>query len=243
MEYLGVWFDTKNVWRTHVNYLLQKCSKRINFLIPRDSRTFLQTPTQVSVDGLPLFKSSATQFWPVLIKVEELPDAPVMPVAIFCGQTKPESVEQYLRPFVQEMNILMERGLKFGDKEVHLSISAFIADSPARSYIKSVMGFSAKHGCTKCTILGVHIKPENKVIFDSVHAELRTDAGFRAREDKDHHKGIRTPLEDLQNVDMIVNFPVSDRLHLIDLGVSRKILKGLLNNTFERFVICLIVWN
>uniref|UniRef100_A0AAG5DR64 Uncharacterized protein n=1 Tax=Anopheles atroparvus TaxID=41427 RepID=A0AAG5DR64_ANOAO len=43
---------------------------------------------QIFIDGLPLFKSSATQFWPILFKVEELPDCPVMIAGIFCGKKK-----------------------------------------------------------------------------------------------------------------------------------------------------------
>ncbi|XP_049541717.1 uncharacterized protein LOC125954985 [Anopheles darlingi] len=190
---------------------------------------------QVSIDGLPLFNSSPVQFWPILIKVQELPNAPIMPIGIYMGQKKPEEVEQYLRPFVDEMNPLMDNGLEFGDKYVDVAISAFIADSPARSFIKSVKGFQSKHGCTGCHVIGDYLKSHKKVVFDSVDAEPRTDAGFRARLDADHHKEVRSPLEDLKNVDMINSFPVSDRLHLIDRGVTRKILKGLLENDFDRF--------
>ncbi|XP_049280036.1 uncharacterized protein LOC125762223 [Anopheles funestus] len=188
---------------------------------------------QVSVDGLPLFKSSANQFWPVLIKVVELPNAPVMPVAIFCGKKKPDSVEEFLRPFVDEMNSLIESGMNLGEKLITFSISAFIADSPARSFIKAVMGCNALHGCTKCTVVGT--KVEGRVIFESVDALVRTDAGFRLREDPQHHKDPRSPLENIRNINMISHFPVSDRLHLLELGCTRKILKGLLEHIFENF--------
>uniref|UniRef100_A0A182J949 Uncharacterized protein n=1 Tax=Anopheles atroparvus TaxID=41427 RepID=A0A182J949_ANOAO len=66
---------------------------------------------QVFVDGLPLHKSGQNQLWPILVKIEELPDAPVMVAGVFCGQTKPQHVEDFLRPFVNEMNELRQVSL------------------------------------------------------------------------------------------------------------------------------------
>lgn len=31
-KYLGIWYDPKMTWKTHINYLLKKCQKRVNFL-------------------------------------------------------------------------------------------------------------------------------------------------------------------------------------------------------------------
>uniref|UniRef100_A0A182PWU3 Uncharacterized protein n=1 Tax=Anopheles epiroticus TaxID=199890 RepID=A0A182PWU3_9DIPT len=91
---------------------------------------------QVSIDRLPMYKSSAKQLWPILIWVENLPQAPVMLAGLFSGVAKPELVDEYLGPLVTELNELQERGLRFGDKVVGLKIGAFIADSPARAFIK-----------------------------------------------------------------------------------------------------------
>ncbi|XP_058123199.1 uncharacterized protein LOC131285223 [Anopheles ziemanni] len=162
---------------------------------------------QVSIDGLPLLRSSSRQLWPILIKVEELSEAPVMLVAVLCGNSKPELVEEFLRPLVVEVNDLQQRGLRFGDKVVRLSLRALIADSPARAFAKATISFNGKHGCLKCTCIGEHIGP-GKVIFDSVNAPLRTDAGFRLRITKEHHKEWRTPLEDVHNFDLIAGVPV-----------------------------------
>uniref|UniRef100_A0A182PWY7 Transposase domain-containing protein n=1 Tax=Anopheles epiroticus TaxID=199890 RepID=A0A182PWY7_9DIPT len=190
---------------------------------------------QVSIDGLPLYKSSGKQLWPILIWVEDLPQAPVMLAGLFSGVAKPELVDEYLGPLVSELNELQERGLRFGDKVVGLKIGAFIADSPARAFIKATTYFNGKHGCQKCSCVGEHIQPENKIIFVSVDAELRTDAGFRARVDKDHHKSWPTPLEKLNNFNLIENVPTSEELHLLDRGVSKKIVLGLYEGIFENF--------
>uniref|UniRef100_A0A182N9Z1 Uncharacterized protein n=1 Tax=Anopheles dirus TaxID=7168 RepID=A0A182N9Z1_9DIPT len=243
-----------NMSRSLVNLMLAILRKKFNAPhLPKYARTLLKTPThvgteltpiaggqfwyqgvemvltkycenvipevdtfslQVSIDGLPLFKSVAVQLWPILIKVEELPHAAVMLV-------------------VFEVNDLQQRGLQFGDKVVRLVLRALIADSPARAFALATVSFGAKHGCLKCTGVGEYV--ENKVIFESVHAELRTDAGFRSRIDKDHHKEWKTPLEDLHNFNLIDDVVVAERLHLIDLGVTKKLLGGLFKHEFNQF--------
>lgn len=50
--------------------------------------------------------------------------------------------------------------------------------------------------------------------------ELRTDKKFRERYQPEHHLQ-RSPLEDLP-IDMVKQIPVSDSLHLIDLGIMKR---------------------
>ncbi|XP_016092861.1 uncharacterized protein [Sinocyclocheilus grahami] len=44
---------------------------------------------QVSIDGLPLYKSSATQFWPILGTVQNLVQEEPVTIGLFCGDSKP----------------------------------------------------------------------------------------------------------------------------------------------------------
>ncbi|XP_035918227.1 uncharacterized protein LOC118516444 [Anopheles stephensi] len=127
---------------------------------------------QISTDRLPLFKSSSTQFWPLLFKVEEIPNCPVMVAGIFSGEKKPGNLEQFLRPLVEELNTLHLTGMQFGERTIRVRVKCLIADAPARAFKKSVLGFSGKHGCTKCTILGEHVQPEGKVIFEGVFVQI-----------------------------------------------------------------------
>ncbi|XP_058177027.1 uncharacterized protein LOC131292961, partial [Anopheles ziemanni] len=108
----------------------------------------------VSVDGLPLTNSSKMQFWPILISIAELPTVAPMPVAIFCGLRKPEKVEEYLRPLVSELNELMTDGIRIQDKAINIRVRAFIADTPARAFIKGVVNFNGLQGCIKCVSQG-----------------------------------------------------------------------------------------
>lgn len=57
----------------------------------------------------------------------------------------------------------------------------------------------------------------------------RTDTTFRNRTDPDHHK-MDTPLEKLP-IDMIKSIPVSDSLHLLDLGIIKRLLTGYVYGT------------
>uniref|UniRef100_A0A182PWK5 Uncharacterized protein n=1 Tax=Anopheles epiroticus TaxID=199890 RepID=A0A182PWK5_9DIPT len=183
----------------------------------------------VSIDGLPLFKSSRKQLWPIQIRVLELIKTPPFIVGTFGGSMKPGNLEEFLNPFVEEINDLQQRGILFEKKLVPFFLRAVIADSPMRATLKATMNFNARHGCLKCTCVGTSISTgpnSKKIILDSVDADPRTDAGFRERIDACHHKEWRSPLEDIHNFDMVENVPVSERMHLVDEGVTQKILMG-----------------
>lgn len=52
---------------------------------------------QINIDGIPLYKGSAHQFWPILGSVE----AKVFVIGIYSGEGKPESVNSYLSDFIE----------------------------------------------------------------------------------------------------------------------------------------------
>ena len=62
---------------------------------------------QVSVDELPLFKSSNSQLWPILCSVNS---SKPMIIALFIGETKPKSVADYLEDFIAEVSELQANG-------------------------------------------------------------------------------------------------------------------------------------
>lgn len=83
-----------------------------------------------------------------------------------------------------------------------------------------VVNFNAKHGCQKCNTVGEYSHEYNRVSFPNLDATRRTDDSFRKREDKDHHKE-KSIFENLK-IDMVLGFPSSDSLHLLDLGVMKR---------------------
>lgn len=59
--------------------------------------------------------------------------------------------------------------------------------------------------------------------FPQTENPLRTDFSFRNRQHPEHHR-VLTPLENLP-VDMIKDFVIADPLHLLDLGIMKKLMK------------------
>uniref|UniRef100_A0A182WAZ4 Uncharacterized protein n=1 Tax=Anopheles minimus TaxID=112268 RepID=A0A182WAZ4_9DIPT len=92
-----------------------------------------------------------------------------------------------------ELNLIQREGLAIGDKTFHFKIRAFIADSPARAFIKATTSYVGYDGCLKCSVSFEYDDFGKKIIFNTVDAPLRTDEGFRNRVCPDHHKSWRTP--------------------------------------------------
>lgn len=66
--------------------------------------------------------------------------------------------------------------------------------------------------------------------FPTLNAPRRTDDDFRSKKFSLHHN-TDTPLTDLP-IDMIKSFPVGDELHLLHVGIMKKLLLGWLEGTF-----------
>lgn len=90
----------------------------------------------VNIDGLPVFNSYRTQFWPILFNIADLPTAKPMPIAIFCGNSKPTSLEEYLRPFVNELTDVLKNGVMVNGHKMYVRLRCIIWDSLARAFIK-----------------------------------------------------------------------------------------------------------
>lgn len=52
----------------------------------------------------------------------------------------------------------------------------------------------------------------------------RSNESFRRREQIEHHNEHRSVIEELHDVDMVADFPTSDPLHLLELGVMKRCL-------------------
>ena len=61
---------------------------------------------QINIDGLPLFKSSNVQFWPILGRIDNPIQGEPFIIGLFCGRSKSVHVEEYLRDFITEMQAL-----------------------------------------------------------------------------------------------------------------------------------------
>ena len=76
-----------------------------------------------NVDGLPLYKGCAKQFWPISGKVyNQNIMSSVFSITIFCGTSKPDSVQEYLHNFVNELCCLKQVGVSFHHKHFSVTI-------------------------------------------------------------------------------------------------------------------------
>jgi hypothetical protein len=174
---------------------------------------------QLNIDGLPIFKSSKTQFWPILGRIVEPTLSEVFIIGLFSGEGKPGNVEEYLKEFVNEVNFIETNGIVIEGTETKpsLSISCFICDAPARAFIKQVKGHNAYHGCEKCIQTGVWV---NKVTFPERDAPLRTDIAFNEMTDAPHHIAP-SPLRNI--VGLVSQVPLYP-MHLVHLGVMKRLI-------------------
>lgn len=169
-----------------------------------------------NIDSVSLFKSTKTQLWPILCSLKGF--EPFI-VALFCGNSKPDSLDNYLRDFIEELLGLTQNGLLYNGETFRVDISAFVCDAPARSFLKCIKPFNSYYGCKTCIIKG---RWENRVVFssDRLHA-LRTDESFNNFEYKEHQTRL-SPLVEV-GVSCVNGFPL-DYMHLVCLGVVKRIL-------------------
>lgn len=91
--------------------------------------------------------------------------------------------------------------------------------------------YNAHHGCQKCTTIGEYSHTSNTNIYPRTVCPKRTDEAFRKKLYGRHHKED-SPLLKL-NIDMVEQFPVGDSLHLLHLGIMKRLLMGWRDGVFK----------
>ncbi|KAE8739082.1 hypothetical protein FOCC_FOCC015424 [Frankliniella occidentalis] len=166
----------------------------------------------VNMDGLPLFKKSKKQFWPILGKLVGSDNQPFI-IAIFFGKRTP-TANELLREFADEVQLLQSHGYNYNGTNYPFKIRHFICDAPARA---KPGGYCA---CEKCEVFGEWIS--NRTTYVDIDARLRTEESFRNQSQQRHHTG-RSPLLDIEECQLVSQFRL-DTLHLIYLGVWKRLL-------------------
>lgn len=80
--------------------------------------------------------------------------------------------------------------------------------------------FNHRIGCQKCMVSGEYF--DHAMSFPRIDDVRRTDHSFRERQQPEHHREY-SMLEELP-VNMITDFVTSDPLHLLELGVMKRLL-------------------
>ncbi len=183
---------------------------------------------QINIDGLPLHKSTNCQFWPILGSLYG--HKHVFVIAIYCGNSKPSSLEQFLEEFVDEATKLERQGFTSNQRHYDFCISQLICDAPARSFITAIKNHSGYYSCGKCCVKGKYV--EQRVVLIKTNALLRTDYDFRNRTQPSHHTGA-SPLERL-SIDMVQDVPF-EYMHLVCIGIVKKLIRTWIDGKRKRY--------
>lgn len=187
-----------------------------------------QLEISMNIDGLPLFKSCSTCFWPILCAVMNVKPVQVFPIAILCGSSKPINLD-FLNDSVDDINVLLRHGLTVNDKHFTIHLRCIVCDMPAKAMVKGIKLYSGYEGCDKCTQNGHWL---GKMTYPETSGfELRTDESFRQQRNARHHHNVVSPFLKLP-IDMIKAFPI-DYQHQACLGVMRKLLLAWLRGKKE----------
>lgn len=172
----------------------------------------------LNVDGLPLFKSSNTNLWPVLCAIVNVKPVIVFPVVLTCGRSKPGDLE-FLDELIKDLDNILKNGVQDGDKVLSVSLICCVCDAPARALVKGTKLCSGYFGCDKCAQKGMWI---GRVVYPQVkNVELRTDGSFRDQVNEEHHHCVSTFCN--LPIDMVKKFPI-DYMQQLCLGVMRKLV-------------------
>lgn len=147
---------------------------------------------------------------------------------------KPHNVNEFLSPFILELNSVLCDGVDICGNIARFHVRCFICDTPARSMIRGTIGHNGYNSCIKCTAEGEYNYDFNCMTFPEISAPIRTDTEFRSGTYGSHHKN-KSILESVIGLDMIRDFPIGDALHLIDLGVTKRLLCGWKSGSLNNF--------
>ena len=99
-------------------------------------------------------------------------------VALFCGNSKPDIIEEYLSDLNMNINKLHEykqntkNGFAWDDKIYSVKMKALVCDAPAREFVKCIIGQSGYCSCECCEIKG---NWEQGMYFAETDSTVRKD--------------------------------------------------------------------
>jgi hypothetical protein len=129
----------------------------------------------INIDGLPISKSSNSQFWPILGIIFETNY--VFLIGLYHGyDKKPLDTHAFLDDFISETNQLINNGLTYKGQQYNVRVKVFCADAPAKAFILNVKHHSGYSSCSKCDVEGAYIN--NRVCFTDFIGNKRTDINF-----------------------------------------------------------------
>ncbi|XP_074114122.1 uncharacterized protein LOC141537174 [Cotesia typhae] len=190
----------------------------------------------INTDGCKVANSSNASAWPIYAEINELPPhmrkKHMLLAAIFVDEEHP-IMNNFFRPFTDEMKLLFTDGVKWNPTNITEVTSRFIVttcslDAPARAAVACVKQFNGEFECLFCYAKGKSLGP-GKFVYPlfQCYKRLRTDTEIRA----DMKKAYMTNkvVRGVKNVSALITLPlfnitkgvVVEAMHAIFLGVTR----------------------
>lgn len=94
----------------------------------------------INIDGMPLFKSSSGELWPILGSVMNVPNLvnKVFPIGVYYGVNKPLSNLEFLKDFVAEILDLIQNGIVLKGKSLSVILNCLSCDAPAKAFVLGI---------------------------------------------------------------------------------------------------------
>ena len=173
----------------------------------------------VNADGIPLFKSSAVDLWPILgMFVYPHPFV----ISLYVGEGKPNDPVEFLEDFLNECKDLKTNGIVTNDnRHFDFLVWCLTCDAPARQLIKCIKGHGGYFACERCTVKGE--REDNRSVFLSINESERSDEEFNQFSYAGSHQHTPSPIIG-SGIKCIKDFPL-DYMHLVCLGVVKRLLQ------------------
>lgn len=181
----------------------------------------------IGFDGLPLSRSSKSQFWPILAYIRNLytgNQGKVFPIGIYHGKAKPKDSDDFVLDFVNEAVDLATNGLNIRDKNFKIIFDLFCCDVPAKSFILKIKGHSGFSSCTRCLIEGEYVNKRVCFPYCPTKSTLRNDYQYRNIIYEEFHTSpAPSIISKIPNLDITKSF-ILDYMHMTNLGIMRKMI-------------------
>ncbi|GBM57674.1 hypothetical protein AVEN_222530-1 [Araneus ventricosus] len=122
---------------------------------------------QFNIDGIPMYRKSNYQIWPIQCMINELPPNErkdhILMRGLWFGPHKP-NMNVFLKPFVTELSNLSRSGFKWIDatnsKQIVTKVFPIIcsSDAPARAAVQNFIQYNGKYGCGFCQHSGERVE-------------------------------------------------------------------------------------
>lgn len=189
----------------------------------------------INTDGCQTSKSSKSSACPVYVMINELPPylrkKYVLLYAIYVD-TKYPIMNNYLKPFMDEMLILHDQGINWITSEnVKVNSKVIVTtccfDSPAKAAVTNLKQHNGHYGCLYCYIQGESLG-RGKMVYPITSANLRTDKELRNHMSKALKTGkVVMGVKNISSLKALPSFNITkgvviDAMHAVFLGVVKQ---------------------